>query len=173
MNVVSWRDDGSHAEALRALADAAFGAAFTDDDWDHTCGGVRVALFHDGDPLAQAAVVPRRIVVGESAFDTGYVEAVCVAPATQRRGLGTLVMKEVDRVLRAEFEMGFLSTSSPSFYELLGWERWHGPSYVLDATAEVRTADEDEGLMVLRFGRSAHVDFANRVMCESRAGDDW
>ena len=173
MNVLAWADDGSHAELLRALADAAFGAAFTDDDWGHTCGGFRVALFHDGVPLAQAAVVPRRIFVADVAFDTGYIEAVSVVPTTQRRGLGTMVMKEVDRVLRDEFEMGFLSTSSPSFYERLGWERWRGPSFVLDGTMEWRTANEDDGLMVLRFGRSEGVDLSASVTCEGRPGDDW
>lgn len=173
MNVLAWADDGSHTELLRALADAAFGAAFTDHDWEHTCGGFRVALFHDGVPLAQAAVVPRRIFVDDNAFDTGYIEAVSVVPPTQRRGLGTMVMNEVSRVLRDEFEMGFLSTSSPSFYERLQWERWRGPSYVVDCGTEWRTAAEDDGLMVLRFGRSADVDLTASVTCEGRPGDDW
>ena len=174
MNLRVWEDDGSHAVALRALADAAFEFRCSDDDWANASGGWRVALFDDDDvPLAQAAIVARRLWIGDDEYDTGYVEAVSVAPPLQRGGLGSAVIEEINRLLREQFQLGFLSTGSPSFYERLGWERWQGESYVTDGVNVVRTADEDPGLMALRFGPSAAADLTAPVMCESRPGDDW
>ncbi len=37
----------------------------------------------------------------------------------------------------------------------------------------VRTAGEDEGLMVLRFGPSLNLRLTDAIVCESRSGDDW
>jgi aminoglycoside 2'-N-acetyltransferase I len=157
----------------RALLDAAFAGDFTDDDWDHTCGGWRVEIVHDDVPAAHAAVVPRTLWIDDRPFATGYIEGVAVAPAMQRRGLGTAVMRAVTDLLHANFELGFLSTSVEGFYERLGWERWQGASYVQDGSTRVRTEDEDDGLMALRFGPSAGVELTASVTCEARTGEDW
>jgi len=151
--------------------------AFTVDDWEHTCGGVRI-LLHDGDELvAHAAVVPRSIEVGDGSaaqsYDAGYVEGVAVIPSRQRAGFGTLVVDVTNEVLRDTFELGVLSTSLWSFYRRLGWERWEGPSYVVRAGIRTRTRDEDHGLLVLRCDASKHIDPTSAITCQERAGDDW
>jgi aminoglycoside 2'-N-acetyltransferase I len=151
--------------------------AFTVDDWEHTCGGVRI-LLHDGDELvAHAAVVPRDIHLGDGSlsqtYAAGYVEGVAVIPSRQHVGLGTLLMDVTNEAVREHFELGVLSTSSWSFYERLGWERWGGPSYVVRAGARVRTADEDHGLLVLRCDASKHIDPTSAITCQERDGDDW
>ncbi len=74
---------------------------------------------------------------------------------------------------RAEFEFGALSTGRHGFYERLGWERWHGPTFVRHGPELVRTEDEDDGVMVLRFDRSLAVDLSGSISCEARTGDDW
>jgi aminoglycoside 2'-N-acetyltransferase I len=58
--------------------------------------------------------------------------------------------------------------------ERLGWERWRGPSYVRrhDGSVE-RTAEDDDGLMVLRTGPSAAIDLASPITCDDRPGDCW
>jgi aminoglycoside 2'-N-acetyltransferase I len=177
--------DDATREAAQALCYLTFAdwyaddpdGAFTIDDWQHTCGGVRV-LLHDGDELvAHAAVVPREIALGDEAaahvFAAGYVEGVAVIPSRQRSGFGTLVMDITNEVLRAGFELGVLSTGSGAFYERLGWERWRGPSYVESHGARTRTADEDDGLVVLRCPASLHIDTAVAITCHERPGDDW
>ena len=131
-------------------------------------------LVTDGGALvAHAAVVPRRLEVGDRAVEAGYVEAVATAPARQGEGLGTLAMVEVDRLLRRDHEMGALSTGASRFYERLGWERWRGPTFVRRGAEVVRTPDEDDGIMVLRFGPTATLDLTAPIACEARAGDDW
>lgn len=159
---------------VRRLVDGAF-ADFTDDDWDHALGGWHaVAVGEDGSVLAHASVVGRDLDAAGQRFRTGYVEAVATSPPLQRRGLGSAVLAELAVVLRREFELGALSTSSPGFYERFGWERWQGPTYVRHGDgALVRTEDEDDGVMVLPFGPSATIDLAAPISCEARSGDDW
>lgn len=154
--------------------DGAFAGEFTDEDWGHALGGWHVVVTGgDGEVLAHAAVVPRVLVVGDRPWCTGYVEAVAIAPARQGEGLGSLVMVEATRVVRREHEMGGLSTGRHPFYERLGWERWQGPTFVRNGADVIRTEDEDDGVMVLRFGPSAEVDPTASISCGARPGDDW
>ena len=157
---------------VRRLLDRAF-ADFSDDDWDHACGGWHVVVTDAGAVVAHAAVVPRVLEVGDRSFRTGYVEGVATAPARQGEGLGTQAMTEISAVLHHGFEMGALSTGRHSFYERLGWERWRGPTFVRHGPERIRTADEDDGVMVLRCGLSTGVDLTAPLACPSRPGDDW
>jgi aminoglycoside 2'-N-acetyltransferase I len=159
--------------AARTLCTAAFGDRFSDEDWEHTFGGERVLAFDDGDLVGHAAVVPRTITVGEQPFRAGYVEGVAVRPQRQRDGFGRTMMTRLSMHVRARYELGALSTSRPGFYARSGWERWSGPSYVRDHDATHRTEDEDDGLMALRFGPSAHVALSSSITCLARSGDDW
>ena len=160
--------------AVRAMVVAAFDGDFADEDWDHTCGGVRVLAMDDEVPVGHAAVVPRPLVVAGRSVRAGYVEGV--ATARHGAGIGSLVMQAVGVVVRADHEMGALSTGRHSFYRRLGWERWEGPTYVRepdDAGGVRRTPDEDDGVMVLRHGPSADIDLSAPITCEARPGDDW
>lgn len=159
---------------LRDLLDAAFDD-FSDDDWDHGLGGVHAAVLDHDELVAHAAVVPRSIDAGGRTFpDAGYVENVATRPDRQGAGAGTAAMATIGEVLHERHELGVLSTSSHAFYERLGWERWRGPSSVrLPDGSLVRTADEDDGIMVLRFGASATLDLDGPIACDARTGDDW
>ena len=165
-------DLGAMATAVRALMHAAFGADFTDDDWEHALGGVHVVLLERGEIVAHAALVQRRLWAGERALEVGYVEAVAVEPARQGAGLGTTVMRALDPAL-AHAELGALSTGEHAFYERLGWERWQGTTWVRDPGGDRRTADEDAGIMVRRTPRTGELDLAAALVCEPRPGDDW
>jgi aminoglycoside 2'-N-acetyltransferase I len=164
---------GPFVAELRRLVDDAFAGDFSDEDWQHTAGGWRVVAFDGQAPVAHAAIVPRLLRVAERPVQTGYVEGVATLPANQRQGVGSLVITQVTSLLRARFEMGALSTGRTGFYARFGWESWRGPSFVLDGTELIRTPDEDDGLMVLRFGPSADIDLAAPISCERRSGDDW
>lgn len=154
---------------IRALLLDAFDGDFSDHDWAHALGGWHVLI---GDE-AHAAVVERTIDIGRYALRAGYVESVATAPASQRHGLGSSVMRRVGDLLRERFDFGVLSTNRHRFYERLGWERWQGPTYVRHGDAVVRTADEDAGIMVLRYGATATLDLTQTITCDSRPGDDW
>jgi aminoglycoside 2'-N-acetyltransferase I len=65
---------GEELEALRRLLFEAFGGRFDERDWEHTLGGVHVLATDGGEVVAHGAVVPRRLVAGERALATGYVE---------------------------------------------------------------------------------------------------
>jgi aminoglycoside 2'-N-acetyltransferase I len=157
---------------VRRLLDSAFGD-FSDDDWAHTLGGWHVVVTDGGRVVSHAAAVPRTIEVDGEPFRAGYVEGVATAPDRRGHGSGTQAMKELGSVIRSRFELGVLSTSRPGFYERLGWERWCGPTYVRHPGGLRRTADEDDGIMVLRFGPSQDVDLSALISCEERPGDDW
>ncbi len=158
--------------ALRELWDAAF-EEFDDTDAEHGLGGVHVIALEAGAPVSHASVVPRRILVGDRPFFTGYVENVATRPDRQGLGLGARVMTELGVHLRARYDLGMLATGSWGFYERLGWERWQGPSWVLADGVRVRSAEEDDALMALRFGSSVHIDLTADVTCEDRPGDAW
>ena len=160
--------------AVRRMAWAAFGdGGFAEEDWQHTFGGRRVLALDGEVPVGHAAVVSRLLHVGERPVRTGYVEGVATAPDRHGTGVGSAVMSAAADIVRADHEMGALSTSRHTFYGRLGWERWLGATYVRDGANLIRTADEDDGVMVLRHGVSADVDLKADLTCEARTGDDW
>jgi aminoglycoside 2'-N-acetyltransferase I len=160
--------------AVRALLDTAFGGDFTDDDWEHALSGWH-ALMEVGDAIvAHGSVVPRTLQVGDRAFHAGYVEAVAVTPSRQRAGLGTDIMRTLTDLTHREFELGALSTGEWGFYERLGWQRWRGATWVRSSDGRLtRTADDDDGVMVLRCAASREIDPGADITCEERPGDSW
>ena len=158
---------------IRRLFFTAFDETFTEQDWEHALGGWHVVVKDGGVVIAHAAVVARTLEVADRPFRAGYVEGVATHPGRQREGLGSQTMSEVARLLRSEFEMGALSTRVHDFYELLGWKRWQGPTYVRHDSELVRTEEEDGGVMALPFGPSRDIDLTSSLSCLSRPGDDW
>lgn len=159
---------------LRQLADAAYDGEFTDEDLRHALGGTHVVVRERGLWLAHAAVVPRSILIGERRVRAGFVEAVAVRPGHQGLGLGTAVIEAINTVIAERYDIGALSTGDHEFYERLGWEEWHGPSWVIGADGvRRRTEDEDDGLMVLRCAATRDIDTTLSIACHDRPGDAW
>jgi aminoglycoside 2'-N-acetyltransferase I len=158
---------------IRRLLLAAFAGHFADEDWEHALGGWHAVVSEGGAVLSHAAVVPRVIHVGEQPFRTGYVEGVATTSTREGEGLGSLAMARIGDVVRREFEMGALSTGRHDFYGRLGWERWQGPTFARTGTGLIRTEEDDDGVMVLRFGPSAAVELGAPLSCPARPGDDW
>ena len=146
---------------------------FSDDDWAHALGGVHVVLDLDGEILSHAAVVERELHVAGRSLRTGYVEAVATAPDRQGQGFGTLVMTDVNAIIRAEFELGALGTARHGFYERLGWLPWTGPTFVRAPDGMKRTPDEDGYILVLATSTSPPLDLTAPISCEWRPGDVW
>ncbi len=53
---------------IRRLVVDAFEGDFSDEDWDHTLGGLHVIASEEETLLAHAAVVPRTIWLGDDPF---------------------------------------------------------------------------------------------------------
>lgn len=162
--------------AIRELLWAAFPPgddAFTEDDWQHTIGGVHFLLDLEGRILAHASVVERQLHVGGRPVRTGYVEGVATDPEHQGRGLGTRVMREVTSYIQERFELGALGTDSHHFYERLGWLTWRGPTSARTADGTHRTPDEDGYILVLPTASSPQLDLEAPISCEWRPGDSW
>ena len=158
-------------DAIRGLLVDAFDDGFTPEDWEHALGGHHVIAMDGGAVVAHAAVVARHFDVGGRAVSVGYVEAVATDRNRRGQGVGSGVMRAAGDIVRAEYELGALSTGAHEFYERLGWTRWQGPTFVRRGERTVRTPDEDDGVMVLV--TDLDVDLTSSITCEERAGDDW
>lgn len=163
--------------AVRELLWAAFAddedGAFSEHDWQHALGGTHLIAALGEEIVAHASVVERTLQVAGEPVRTGYVEAVATAPGHQGRGHGSALMREVNKLIERDFELGALGTSSQGFYERLGWRIWRGPSSVRTDTGEVATPDEDGYIMALVTPASPAVDFDAPLSCEWRPGDVW
>jgi aminoglycoside 2'-N-acetyltransferase I len=170
---------------IRALLDAAFDGDFSDADWDHGLGGMH-ALAWSGDVLVgHASVVqrnflyrgsggslPRDLLHGDRPLRTGYVEGVAVHAGHRRQGIGAAVMAPVERIIRAAYDLGALSSSEIgiALYEARGWQRWQGETWALTPAGRERTADDDDGVFVLPV---TSIDLGGALTCDWRAGDVW
>jgi aminoglycoside 2'-N-acetyltransferase I len=162
--------------AIRQLLHAAFESddePFTDEDWEHTIGGVHFVLELDGEIVAHASVIDRELYVDGRPFRTGYVEGVGTAPGRQRMGFGSRVMRDVTTYIQKHFELGALGTGAHAFYERLGWLTWKGPSSVRTADGTRRTPDEDGYILVLPTRSSPDLDRTATISCDWRPGDVW
>jgi aminoglycoside 2'-N-acetyltransferase I len=166
---------GAELRAVRRLLDEAFAGGLTAEDWHHTLGGLHVLAIEEGEVVAHAAVVDRTLTAAGRQLRTGYVEGVASRRDRRRQGLATLVLRDADRVILERYQLGALSDGSgvPGFYERLGWERWRGPTFVASPRGLVRTADDDDSVMVLRTPVTGDLDLAVPLVCDWRDGDAW
>ncbi|PPK98466.1 aminoglycoside 2'-N-acetyltransferase I [Kineococcus xinjiangensis] len=158
---------------VRALLDAAFGGDFGDADWDHTLGGMHALVLADGELLAHGCVVQRRLLHSGRALRTGYVEGVAVCADRRGRGHGAAVMAELERIVRAGYDVGALSAADGvgGFYVRRGWRPWRGPTSVLAPAGITPTPDDDGGVHVLPV--SGDLDVGGALVCDWREGDVW
>jgi len=159
-------------KSIKALLDLAYEGDFSPQDWEHTFGGQYFIGFLDDMIIAHGSVVSRKMVIDDQAVNVGYVEAIAVLPSHWRKGFGTQLMKEISQFCQENYELSMLSTDENYFYERLGWKRFQGESFARSGDLEVRTLEEDEGLM-LSPGKKSQIRVIRRAVCESRSGDDW
>jgi aminoglycoside 2'-N-acetyltransferase I len=166
---------GAELGQIRSLLDRAFAGRFDDADWDHALGGLHVVLSEDDQVVAHAAVVQRRLVYEGRAIRTGYVEAVAVDLLRRRRGYAAAVMDEVERIIRAAFDLGALSASEgvDTFYLSRGWLAWQGPTSVLTPAGIRRTPEDDDSTFVLPVPAKVQVEVTGALVCDWRDGDVW
>jgi aminoglycoside 2'-N-acetyltransferase I len=163
----------SRLRRIRALLETAFDGRFSDEDWQHTIGGVHVWLSESEELISHGSVVERSLECSGLTLRAGYVEAVATAAAHRRRGHGATVMKQIGALIRERYALGALSTGTQDFYRTLGWERWSGPTFVNGPRGRERTPGDDGGVMILRTPRSPRVQLDGEIVCDWRPGDVW
>ncbi|OBF54502.1 aminoglycoside N-acetyltransferase AAC(2')-Ic [Mycobacterium sp. 852002-50816_SCH5313054-b] len=165
--------DGETRQRVREMVTAAFAGDFTDDDWEHTLGGMHALIWQHGAIIAHAAVIQRRLCYGDDALRCGYVEGVAVREDCRGQGLVHALLDGVEQVIRGAYEVGAASSSDAAraVYTARRWLRWRGPTSVLAPTGPVRTPDDDGGVYVLPVGIS--LDTSAALTCDWRAGDVW
>jgi len=163
----------ARAQDLRAWLVDAFDGNFTDEDWAHTIGGVHALIQDRRGIVSHGAIVARSVLCDGHSLCVGYLEAVATRPDQRRHGYASRVLRKLGEIIARDYDIGALSTSLQAVYAPLGWESWHGPSYVQTPHRRVRTADEDGGLMVLRTPRTPPVNIGGDIVADWRTGDVW
>jgi aminoglycoside 2'-N-acetyltransferase I len=135
----------SELAEIRALMEAAFDGDFSEEDWDHTVGGVHVLLYDAEGLAAHGSVVMRRVLHGGRFCRVGYVEGVAVRADRRRQGLGGRVMGALERVVDGAYEFGALSASDAgaALYLSRGWRRWTGRIEGVGPQGLVHLPDEE------------------------------
>jgi len=165
--------DNETRQHLREMVTAAFAGNFTEDDWEHSLGGMHALIWHHGAIIAHASVIQRRLVYRGSALRCGYVEGVAVRGDCRGQGLVHALLDGVEQVLRGAYQVGALSSSARGrrLFTARGWLPWRGPTSVLAPTGPARTPDDDGAVFVLPVGLS--LDTSEPLMCDWRGGDVW
>lgn len=162
---------------INALCEAAFRFPFA-GVWERVGQGIHVLAQADGDLVAHAMIVDRRIFTGpefEMTLDAAYVENVATRPDVQERGHGSAVMAEAGRIIQEEYEIGALGTRDQAFYRSLGWVVWAGPTFVRTPDGErIRTGGVDGEVMVLRTPRTPlGIALEGPIAIDWRPGEPW
>lgn len=163
-------------QGIQPLLDQAFDRGFTDDDLEHALGGVHVMAWDGQTLVGHASVVQRRLWHDGRALRAGYVEGVGVHPDRRRRGLFSMMMDEVERIVRAAYDVGALSASTMAaqLYVSRGWIRWAGTTSVLTPTGLQPTPTEDGSVYVLAGCRASEtLNLDGDLACDWRSGDVW
>jgi aminoglycoside 2'-N-acetyltransferase I len=165
-------DDETRQNAHQLLVEA-FEGDWTEDDWDHTLGGMHAVVYNRGALIAHAAVVQRRLIYRGTSIRTGYVEGVAVREDWRGQGLGTALMDGAEQVIRGAYPLGALSPSESAhqLYLNRGWVQWRGPTSVLAPDGLTRTPDDDNGVFVWPVG--VELDPSADLVCDWRTGDVW
>ena len=173
--------DAATLRAVRTVLDEAFAGEFTDQDWEHTVGGVHALAWEGAELVGHASLIQRRLLHAGRALRTGYVESLGVRTARRGRGHGAALMAALERVVRRAYQVGALSATEQAagFYAARGWLAWRGPTFALTPTGTVRTPDDDGGVYVLPGAvepdatGTVALDPTAELTCDWRDGDVW
>jgi aminoglycoside 2'-N-acetyltransferase I len=164
--------DPSVLAAARSLLYEVFDD-MTEDDWEHSLGGIHAIAWEGDELVGHASVIQRRLGHGGRALRTGYVEGVGVRASRRRRGYGGAMMDALERVVRGAYDLGALGATDDAadFYAGRGWKQWQGPTSALTPAGIERTADDDGGVYVLPCAIA--LDLGGELTCDWRGGDVW
>lgn len=164
--------DDSTLTAARGLLYAVFDD-MTEQDWEHSLGGIHALAWAEGELIGHAAVIQRRMLHAGRTLRTGYVEGVGVRADHRRQGHGAAMMDALERVIRGAYALGALGATdeASAFYRSRGWQPWQGHTSALTPEGVKRTPDEDDCVFVL--AEEVPLDLTGTLTCDWRDGDVW
>jgi aminoglycoside 2'-N-acetyltransferase I len=163
---------------IRTLLDDAFpggtDGAFTDEDWQHTVGGLHATVWEGTRLLAHGSVVQRNLLHGGRVLRTGYLEGVAVRADRRGHGYGGAVLAALEDCVRRAYQLGALCSSSQArgLYAARGWRRWQGRTLALTPEGLRPTPKEDGAVFVLP-PAGLVLDETGDLVCDWREGDVW
>ena len=145
----------------------------TDEDWEHSLGGMHALVWEDGGLIGHASVIQRRLMHGGRALRAGYVEGVGVRADRRRRGHGAALMDALERIIGRAYDLGALGATdeAAAFYAARGWQPWRGRCSALTPGGVARTEDEEGAIFVLP--GPVPLDLDGELTCDWRGGDVW
>jgi GNAT superfamily N-acetyltransferase len=165
-------------DPLRAEIIALCTLAFNGEDFnrlfEYIPDGVDV-LGYLGDQLVSHAILSTRwMQINDGPLlRCAYVDAVATHPDHRRKGYGAAVMRQLaEEMVRLEYQIAGLSTSTPAFYQSVGWEIWRGPLAGRTATGLVETIEEDP-VMILRLPVTPSFEIARDRLSIEQQGRIW
>lgn len=160
-------------DAVRTLLDHAFLHPLSEQDYEHSLGGMHALVWNGSDLLAHGAVVLRRLLHNGRALRTGYVEGVAVRADRRRHGYGAAVMATLEPLIRGGYELGALGATweAEPFYRNRGWQQWTGTTSVVAPGGVERTREDDGRIYVLPV--SADLEPHQDLACDWRNGEVW
>jgi aminoglycoside 2'-N-acetyltransferase I len=162
--------DASMRSRIRGLMDAAFDGV-SDDTYENVLGGIHTLVIEDGELIAHASVVQRRMLYGGRALRTGYIEGVAVRSDRRRRGHGDAMMAVLERFVRSGYQLGALGASADGshLYTSRGWQLWRGPISAMTPDGIRPTPSA----MVYVLPVSEPVDVSAEITCDWRPASLW
>ncbi|HEX6433695.1 MAG TPA: GNAT family N-acetyltransferase [Gemmatimonadales bacterium] len=160
----------STATAVRALCESAY-----EEDlakyFDALGPGEHLLGWQDGTLASHLMWVTRWLQPGDRPLlRTAYVELVATAPAMQRRGYASTLLKYFPSQV-TDFDIAALSPATENLYVRQGWRLWRGPLAVRTTDGLVPTPDEE--IMVLLLPRSPMLNSDLPLSVEWRDGEVW
>jgi aminoglycoside 2'-N-acetyltransferase I len=165
--------DTATLDVARALLSDVFEGELTDEDWEHSLGGVHALAWEGTELIGHASVVQRRLLHGGRALRAGYVEGVGVRADQRGRGHGGALMAALERVISRAYDLGALASTDEAvpLYTSRGWLRWRGRAFVLTPDGVRRTPDDEDCIWVLP--GAVQLDLGDDLTCDWRDGDVW
>jgi aminoglycoside 2'-N-acetyltransferase I len=165
-------EPGVLAEA-RSLLYAVFDD-MTEEDWEHSLGGIHALTYDGGELVGHAALVQRRLLHGGRALRAGYVEGVGVLAEARRRGHASAMMEALERVIAGAYDLGALGATDEAarLYTSRGWRPWGGRLSALTPDG-VRPTPEEAGAVYVLPVDGVELELSGELTCDWRDGDVW
>jgi aminoglycoside 2'-N-acetyltransferase I len=162
--------NASVAAEVRRLCDAAY-ATDTRPFFDSLGPGGHLLGRHGDVLVAHLMWVTRWLQPdGRGALRTAYVEMVATAPAKQRKGYASALLRAFPPLVQ-DYELAALCPATESLYARQGWRLWHGPLAARRDGGVIPTPEERA--MILALPKTPPLDLTVALSVEWRPGEVW
>ena len=126
---------------------------------------------NDGVLVTHALWITRWLQSGDSPLlRTAFVEGVATEESYRRRRFATVLLRRLACEIK-DFNLGALSTGTPSIYAQLGWQLWRGSLFIRTDRGLMHTPNDSA--MVLILPKTPPLDLDAPLSAEWREGELW